>query len=88
MEDNNIKDRPRYVLSDIYNILYTLDRDSLVKISKGQKRVIDDSIKDKLSEIETIANEIGWDKSAITKAVDFVLQNMEERFFRVAFKAR
>ncbi len=76
-EGMNRDNHPRYNLSDIYNILYTLDKESLTKILKSKKDALDDETKVKIAEIEGIAKEIGWDQTAISKAIYFVLQNME-----------
>ncbi len=71
------RDKPRHNLSDIYRILYALDRESLDKILKGKKDTLDDEIKAKIAEIEEIAKEIGWDQTAISKAIEVVLKNLE-----------
>ncbi len=70
------RDNPRYNLSDIYNILYTIDKEPLLKILKGKKDALDDETKAKIAEIEKIAKEIGWDQTAISKAIEVVINNI------------
>ncbi len=67
--------KPRYNLTDIYDILYTIDIASLRKIASGKTDGLDDETKAKLSEVEKIARELGWDQSAIIKGINVVLKN-------------
>ncbi len=70
-------DNHNYNLRDIYNILYTLDKKSLTIMLKGKKDALDDETKAKIAEVENIAKEIGWDQTAISKAIEIVINNMD-----------
>ncbi len=66
---------PRYTLTDIYNILYAIDTDSLRNIARGKTDELNDEIKAKVSEVENIAKKLGWDQVALSKGIDIVLRN-------------
>ncbi len=79
MENNEInKAGYRYTLTDIYNILYSIDTGSLKKISRGETDEIGDEIISRISEVKKIATKLGWDESAISKGIDAVLHNKEK----------
>ncbi len=70
MGENNINkdlsnDKDSYNLTDIYNILYSIDTDSLRKIANGKIDELDDKIKAKISEVKKIAKELGWNHSGL-----------------------
>ncbi len=67
--------KPRYNLTDIYDILYTIESDSLRKIASGKTDGLDDETKTELSEVKKIAKELGWDQSALNKGINAVLKN-------------
>ncbi len=66
---------PRYTLTDIYNILYDIDTDSLKKIAVGKTDELSDETKAKVSELENIAKKLGWNQSALSRGIDIVLMN-------------
>ncbi len=65
--------KPRYNLTDIYDILYTIDTASLRKNPTGKTDGLDHETKATISEVKKIAKELGWDQSAIIKGIDAVL---------------
>ncbi len=67
--------KPRYNLTDIYDILYTIDTASLRKIASGKTEELDEKTKAKLSDVKKIAKELGWDQTALSKGIDVVLNN-------------
>ncbi len=57
--NNNIsRQTPHYNVTDIYEILYSIDADSLRKIAKGKIDKLDDETKAKISELKKIAKEL------------------------------
>ncbi len=69
-------DKPRNNITDIYNILYSIDKDSLRKITEGKTGKLAEGTKIKLLKAEDIAKELGWDKLGLNKAINTVLTNI------------
>ncbi len=66
---------PHYNITDIYDILYSIDSTSLRKIAKGKTDELDDETKTKLSELKRITKELGWDQSNLSIGIEAVLKN-------------
>ncbi len=58
-----------YTLTDIYEILDSIDKGSLIKITEGKLDKLDDEVNAKISEIERVAQVLGWDQKALSKAI-------------------
>ncbi len=75
--DNNISRQTHYNVTDIYEILYSIDADSLRKIARCKADELGDEIKARISEVKKIAKELSWDQTALSKGIDFVLKNLD-----------
>ncbi len=68
--------KPHYNLTDIYDILYNIDKDSLRKIVMGKRGELSERTKARLSKAEEIARDLGWDENGIYTAITVVLKNV------------
>ncbi len=68
--------KPNLNVTDIYNILYEIDKDSLIKFLEGKTDELADETKAKLSKAEKISRELGWDEKGLYFAIEAVLENI------------
>ncbi len=69
--------KSHYTLTDIYEIIDTIDSDSLRKIISGRTDGLDSKVKAKLSDLEKIGKELGWDKTALNRAFKMELEKRD-----------
>ncbi len=66
-----------YTLTDIYEIIDTIDSDSLRKIISGRTDGLDNKVKAKLSDLGKIGKELGWDQTALNRAIKMELEKRD-----------
>ncbi len=66
-----------YTLTDIYEIIDTIDSNSLREFNSDRTNGLDNKVKAKLSDLEKIGKELGWDRKALNRAIKLELEKRD-----------
>ncbi len=69
--------KSHYTLTDIYEIIDTIGSDSLRKVISGRTDGLDNKVKSKPSDLEKIGKELGWDQTALNRAIKMELEKRD-----------
>lgn len=61
-------------ISGIYELIYSLDKESLIRLANEQYEGLDETTMSKFAEINTLAQDIGWSKDDLTRTIDMWLK--------------
>ncbi len=77
VSDKHKGNKSHYTLTDIYEIIDTIGSDILRKVISGRTDGLDNKIKAKLSDLEKIGKELGWDRKALNRAIKLELEKRD-----------
>ncbi len=77
ISDKHKGNKSHYTLTDIYEIIDTVDSASLRKVISGRTDGLDNKVKAKLSDLEKIGKELGWDRKALNRALKMELEKRD-----------